>query len=43
MWEDADIWKRTARQAYYTFHAKALRENDTATLEVCKIVDIQRA
>jgi hypothetical protein len=41
MWEDADVWRRAARQAYHTFHAKASRENDTATLEVCNIVDIQ--
>ncbi|KAJ4324427.1 hypothetical protein N0V94_001325 [Neodidymelliopsis sp. IMI 364377] len=33
MWEDADVWRRAARQAYRTFHAKASRANDTATLK----------
>lgn len=41
VWEDADVWRKAARQAYHTFHAEASRENDTATLEVCKVVDIE--
>ena len=40
-WADADTWRRAARQAYQTFCAKASREQDTATLDVREVVDIQ--